>query len=322
MVRRLRGGELVVAFREARRREQGMHADPTTRTSLLRSNDRGSSWHSLVTPDSSGGNGVALAQLTDETLVVANFHWVFAPASGGEALQHMGGYRTIDSLGLVAACEGVYLTRSRTQGFTWECPRRLDVGDAGFATCAGRVEELQDGTLILPINTPAGTSVFASADRGETWHQRSVVARAPRPKSLQEMRVISTAEALLALMRTPEGDFVAAISPDSGHTWGEAFETGVWCGGSSPGDLLLLDDGRVLLTYGHRRPPYGVRACLSEDGGRTWNTGSEIVLRDDGPDRDMGYPSSEQLEDGSILTVYYWHDDAVRHLVSTRWELP
>lgn len=127
---------------------------------------------------------------------------------------------------------------------------------------------------------------------------------------------------VLASMRTRQANFYQSYSDDGGKTWAAAVETPVWCEGSSPFDMLLLRDGRVLATYGHRRPPFGVRACLSEDGGATWQTGGEVVLRDDGLDRDMGYPSSEQLEDGSILTVYYWHgEDQIRHLVSTRWTL-
>ena len=70
-----------------------------------------------------------------------------------------------------------------------------------------------------------------------------------------------------------------------------------------------------------RREPFGVRAYVSEDEGATWSP--EIVLRDDGPDPDVGYPSTAQLVDGSLLTVYYWHDDdQIRHLQGTRWTLP
>jgi hypothetical protein len=49
----------------------------------------------------------------------------------------------------------------------------------------------------------------------------------------------------------------------------------------------------------------------------------EIVLRDDGPDRDLGYPSTAQLDSTRLLTVYYWHGpDQIRHLQRTVWELP
>ena len=33
----------------------------------------------------------------------------------------------------------------------------------------------------------------------------------------------------------------------------------------------------------------------------------EIIIRSDGKDGDLGYPSSVQLSDGRILTVYYFH---------------
>ena len=38
----------------------------------------------------------------------------------------------------------------------------------------------------------------------------------------------------------------------------------------------------------YRLPPFGVRARISEDGGRTW--GRELILRDDGGSWDLGYP--------------------------------
>jgi len=66
--------------------------------------------------------------------------------------------------------------------------------------------------------------------------------------------------------------------------------------------------------------PFGVRCHISEDEGDAWV--QEIVLRIDGPDRDVGYPSTVQFDDGKLLTVYYWHDaDESRHLQRTTWEL-
>ena len=126
---------------------------------------------------------------------------------------------------------------------------------------------------------------------------------------------------VVAVMRTQDRNFMSCRSLDGGCTWGELTETPLWCGGSSPGDLLLLRDDRLLCTYGRRKEPLGVRACLSEDGGRTWDVEREIVLRDDGIDTDMGYPSSLELDDGRILTVYYWHgEDGVRYLEGSAWE--
>ena len=82
------------------------------------------------------------------------------------------------------------------------------------------------------------------------------------------------------------------------------FATPLW---GHPPSLALLSDGRVLCTYGYRRPPYGQRACLSNDGVH-WDLQDELVLRDDAPNADLGYPASIELEPGTILTVYYQPD--------------
>jgi hypothetical protein len=61
---------------------------------------------------------------------------------------------------------------------------------------------------------------------------------------------------------------------------------------------------------------------VSEDQGATWKIEQEIVLRDDGGSRDLGYPSSVQLADGTLVTVYYIHGpDGVRHIAATRWQI-
>ena len=66
-----------------------------------------------------------------------------------------------------------------------------------------------------------------------------------------------------------------------------------------------------------------MRACLSADGGETWDVAHEVIIRDDGLDRDMGYPSSVQLNDGRVLTVYYWHgEDQVPYLEGSFWNVP
>ena len=54
--------------------------------------------------------------------------------------------------------------------------------------------------------------------------------------------------------------------------------------------MLRLKDGRVCLTYGYRGPLMACGPVLSADGGRIW--GNEIILREDGGGRDVGYPRS------------------------------
>jgi hypothetical protein len=48
--------------------------------------------------------------------------------------------------------------------------------------------------------------------------------------------------------------------------------------------------------------------------------GREVVIRDDGLHRDLGYPASIRLNDGRILTVYYFHgQDGIRYIVGGIW---
>jgi hypothetical protein len=76
--------------------------------------------------------------------------------------------------------------------------------------------------------------------------------------------------------------------------------TGVW---GLPSHLLRLRDGRLLMTYGYRRKPFGNQARVSRDHGRTWS--EPIVISDDGVMGDLGYPSTVELASGELLTAWY-----------------
>ena len=327
MLKRLANGDIVLVFREAAWHGAGTHMDRTTRTSLIRSTDGGETWHSQVTPDPAGGNGTTVNQLSDGTLIVTNFRWIFVPLDRKAELADRGGYREVEAAGLAAACEGVYIATSETDGYTWGPPYRMETPGFHMASTAGKVIELEDESLLAPLAGTRGRDeshrswIMRSTDRGRTWREHGTMGYVESGPSFHEPRIVSLPDGrILGMMRTPSANCFQAHSDDGGETWSPVEETPIWSGGSSPPDLLLLEDGRVLCTYGHRREPYGVRACLSEDGGATWDLDNEFVLRDDGLGRDMGYPSSEQLEDGDVLTVYYWHDeDQVRYLAGTRW---
>ena len=94
------------------------------------------------------------------------------------------------------------------------------------------------------------------------------------------------------------------------------------CHAHVPPHAIRLKDGRLLVVYGLRMPPYGQRACLSVDGGDTWDVNSERFFPT-APNADLGYPASVQLPDSSILTVYYQVDQAGEKpcLMGTRWRL-
>lgn len=112
-------------------------------------------------------------------------------------------------------------------------------------------------------------------------------------------------------------------SADNGVKWtslGEAADTKEDNG--NPPSLAKLKDGRLVLTYGYRAKPYGIRAKISEDHGKSWSR--EIVLRDDARTWDLGYTRTLVRPDGKIVTIYYYTTDEIpeQHIAATIWDPP
>ena len=57
------------------------------------------------------------------------------------------------------------------------------------------------------------------------------------------------------------------------------------------------------MTYGHRRKPLGNQARVSNDEGKTWS--EAMVISGDGHSGDLGYPTTVEFADGSLLSVWY-----------------
>jgi sialidase-1 len=77
----------------------------------------------------------------------------------------------------------------------------------------------------------------------------------------------------------------------------------------------------LLMTYGYRREPFGNQARVSDDAGRTWS--DPITISGDGAGGDLGYPSTVQLPDGSLITVWYEKLKESQHAVlrQAKWSL-
>jgi Neuraminidase (sialidase) len=109
-------------------------------------------------------------------------------------------------------------------------------------------------------------------------------------------------------------------SKDTGKTWTLLAPPIDDLGEGNPPSLIKLKDGRLCLTYGVRAEPYRIAAKFSEDGGSTWS--DEIVLRDDGAGRDIGYVRSILRPDGKIVTMYYFQNKLKpeRYIAATIWD--
>jgi len=199
-----------------------------------------------------------------------------------------------------------FFRRSFDHGQTWEEPRPVQIKGLRWISPYGKIVEMPDGTLLMSVYSYDGAYLLRSDDNGKSWTNPSLIA-----KGYNETTVLAfSSTRLIAVMRRNaklmEAELWQSESRDGGYTWSKPKQiTGP---AEHPGDLLLLKSGRVLLTFGHRRPPYGVWAMISQDEGKTWETSSTLVLVADCSTWDVGYPSSIQLQDGRIYIAYYAHD--------------
>jgi len=89
-----------------------------------------------------------------------------------------------------------------------------------------------------------------------------------------------------------------------------------------PLNALQLPDRRVLLTYGYRHPPYGIRARILNPECTDFESASEIILRDDGGSADLGYSWPVMIDKRHILVTYYFNrNNGTRHIAGTILEL-
>lgn len=71
----------------------------------------------------------------------------------------------------------------------------------------------------------------------------------------------------------------------------------------APPHLSKRASGDIVLSYGYRKKPFGQRAMISRDDGKTWS--EEYILDDEGISWDLGYPATIERKDGKLITVYY-----------------
>ena len=68
--------------------------------------------------------------------------------------------------------------------------------------------------------------------------------------------------------------------------------------------MLRHSSGILISTVSYRTPPYGINALISRDDGESWET---VSLLSGEPNADLGYPSTVELSDGTLFTVWYSH---------------
>jgi hypothetical protein len=272
-----------------------------------------------------------MVQMRDGTIICTSYGWALLQpdfAAGlSDSLRH-GNFAFL----------GGYLLRSNDGGRSWTGPfypphigadnTRDIFGKAVPAYNRGAMCEGKDGRLYWVVAANTGTQprrtethLLISADKGSTWQYSCVVAADPEV-TFNETSLYETPKGdLVAFLRTANFDdhTVVARSTDRGRSFRPWQDTGFQ---GHPHHALRLPDKRVLLVYGYRHQPFGIRARVLDAECTDFSTAAEIVLRDDGGSGDLGYPWATMISGDRALVVYYFNrEDGIRHIAGTILQL-
>jgi len=285
-VANLGDGELIGVLAQNR----GLVHTDTGTIILVRSKDHGKTWDRrskvvvMAEEEDAGWNVAAVCRLSDGTLLVHGNRWRYLN-EGRIDRQH--GQSEID---------GVWLTRSTDNGYTWSTPSRVNFAPMRNARVRDAIVELPQGDLLLPLHgfrwqrtmpdIPSvereRSFVLWSPNKGKTWHYYGTMGYDPAEIiHYHEPGLVRLHDGrLLALMRTqrwpspadpgeqmgpPSGYIYTALSEDDGMSWSWPRTTKLW---GYPTDAITLQDGAVLAAYSYRTKPMGVRIAVSPDGER------------------------------------------------------
>ena len=172
-----------------------------------------------------------------------------------------------------------------------DCIRAYEIDPDGFSmTCLGEIENiLCEG--MRPLSCEPHT------------------VELPSGRLLTHIRVQNKSPKLFTTYQS--------ISDDGGRSWSQPRPILPELGGA-PSHILRHSSGVLVATYGHREEPYGIRAMLSRDGGESWDTGYVLFT---GVSKDLGYPSTVELGDGSMITVFYAKEqaDGPAKIMQVKW---
>lgn len=337
-------GELLIAVSGDRLG----HLCPCGKSYLLRSGDDGATWSTpeqvVNTPLDDRDTG--LIELADGTLLLTWFTSI--------AHKDRPGYKdrlTPEELAIAEKREaeitqddinawlGAWSIRSTDGGRTWDEPVPSIVTSPHGPVQLASGELLYVGRQFRPgagqMQDQPGVVAAASGDGGQSWRDLSTI---PVPDEMvrfihEPHQVQRSDGTVVCLYRShyPIADQphnypylqyyqLQNESRDGGKSWTPLRQTMMF---NHPPHVIELEDGRLLNVYSGRHQPHGELACVSVDGGQTWDMAREMLVSP-APDNDLGYPASVQLPGGDILTAYYQKEriDEKPCLMVTRWRLP
>lgn len=340
-------GEILVAFRRAPDRrlfgEAGIsHTDPNSYMVMVRSHD-GENWTKepeLIFAHPFGGSqDPCLLQLRDGTLICTSYIWsIIRPKADSLLNRNLTLIKSGMANAPVYTFLGGYLVRSDDGGKSWSGPfypphvpsdNQVNVwGKPLPAYNRGALHEGKNGKIYWVVaskdeGSPSKTSVhlMISDDMGVSWRYSCPVARDEKV-SFNEASVYETPKGdLVAFLRTANMPGQLSCIARSGDG-GKSFQWQSMGFYGYPLHALQLPDNRVLLTYGYRNKPYGIRARILNPECTDYATSPEFIIREDGGSGDLGYSWSSMMDQNRVLVTYYFNtDNGTRFIAGTILEI-
>ncbi len=284
---------------------------------------KGEAWAMPMHPEA-GDQDANLFVTSTGQLIQYGFLWYPVPSGTASRLQDEGrSMAPLGEQGVGYVFWGGYTRFSGDEGESWSdyqfLPTDPDHEENAYplnhrtACLRGRMIELPDGRLmvtgyqggIIGHERQVGR-VFISTDHGAHWEILPTMMKM-EDVYLQEPGLASWPPGQLTVFfRTSGvGDQLVTATLDTGGKL--IIEPSVVPIQGHPYDPLVLPDGRLFLVYGYRHKPMGVRARIIEPSQKI-EEAEELIIRDDSPSRDTGYPSAVLLPDGKVAIAYYIAD--------------
>lgn len=333
---RRRNGELLIVCSGGRE----SHVCPFGRVELIRSYDDGETWTyaRTILDGPIDDRDAGIVETARGTLLVTTFtslafeaacHRAVAAAAAGkptmpqaQLARWQAAWRRLPE-GQHASHLGCWMLRSDDGGENWSPAWRVPTNSPH-----GPVN-LSDGRLMYAgvelWTDERRVGVWTSADDGKSWdlHAKLPIRSGDVATSYHELHAVEASDGRWIVQirnHNPvnERETLQTHSTDGGRTWAEPYSIGVW---GLPSQLQRLSDGRLLMTYGHRRQPLGNQARLSDDHGATWS--APMIIQGDAASGDLGYPCTAEISPGHFVTVWYEKlpDKSMAQLRMARWQL-